>query len=1519
MRHYLLYICLLILLFHGSIAWGYEITSLPSNNTTGSVREIVWAAHNAVNENSYNNSNSQYFRDSTGAPASPAVTAEENAIHALAAAIKAQNRYIDRIDSSAVMDLPAGIANKGGSLDYTIIIKRLINIPDSGAFLEVCMSFEIPQNGRKIAFLGRRIPFSFSGGIKGDSRIELLGDQPIPLSSNINLNFKGDGGTYVAFDCNGFKSMGVKVEVEFSRNIFIPENADGSPDNSNTLKSTFTTTLSDWNDLIVDLNIPPFEVKGLKGVGFEVKNAVFDFSDTHNAPGIKFPKEYQSSYFGGGASVNLWRGFYIQEATIKLPKEFKGKGSTNRLTFAANDLLIDEQGVSSTFSVKNLLTLDSGDMNGWALSIDSLAVKLVANQLTQAGFKGKMNIPVLKENSGLDYSAVISTGGNYSFTISSQKPVEMSIWAAQLKLLPTSNITVAVVNDKFMPEANLTGTLSIVKGSNNDSETSKNSLVEIAGISFEHLVIRSVQPYIQLGSISFGAGDKSSNLGKFPLIINNIGLKTEADRAGISFNVIVNLMKSSDEGFGASGGFVIWGKRDEVSHNWKYQDIEVNSLGVNVEKKDAFRLKGDVLFFHGDSTYGRGFKGTLDATFGSSINLKATALFGSINDMRYWYADAMVNLSNGIPLCPSLSLYGFGGGVYHHMRQKGFNETKGSQVGATQSGIIYVPTPDVSLGLKASVSLGTTKKEVINGDATFEISFNSSGGLNQIGFEGNVYFITSEFTSAMSDVTNNSKSLANGNSQPAKTTNAERAQISGNIKLLFDNANSVFHGDIKVYANIAGGIIRGIGPGDLAGAAVIHFAPSEWYIYIGTPTTPIGLEFARVFKTKSYLMVGHNLPGSPPPPAKVSEILGGMDLNYMRDLNALGAGNGFAFGASLEVNTGDITFLIFYARLEAGVGFDIMLKDYGDAQCEGRSGKIGINGWYANGQAYAYVEGSVGIKVDLPFYSGKYEILKVGVAAILQAKGPNPLWMRGIVGGRYSILNGLVKGNCHFEFVLGEECKITNGNPLGGIKIISQVTPSSGSTDVDVFNSPQALFNMAVGKEFTVTDENSTPRTFRVKLDYFRLLLPDKTTIPGNVVWNQENEVAAFNNLDIFPSQKEITASVQVSFEEKVNDAWKVVMVNGQKVIESMENKFTSGIAPDYIPLSNVAYAYPIVNQYNFYKNEYNQGYIKLKKGQPYLFNAPPGFIQKGRMKTAAGNVPLFNFTYNNGMITYPLPQGLGYSSIYTFDLLNIPAQAAQAIDRNVQTVTSNTGLGNTDGSTAEVQTKKAEGSIETLQEKSLLTYYFRTSKYSTFNEKVNGMVISTGWRRPLRINVHELGVTLNGDEMFDKMETNWTEDITPVVQFEALFSETAWYNNIINPLIYNNYPLVASANIDWRDVSILGVPPSKAAYIRQYPNDRMLTEADLSGPDAYGTPDVAAFVYNTAHFIDQDFYNIRTKLATALARGVAMNEQGTRMLSGMFPGIKQGDYPLSVKYVLPGLNQVTSTKRIVINNPIPD
>src|SRR5690606_32094035 len=113
---------------------------------------------------------------------------------------------------------------------------------------------------------------------------------------------------------------------------------------------------------------------------------------------------------------------------------------------------------------------------------------------------------------------------------------------------------------------------------------------------------------------------------------------------------------------------------------------------------------------------------------------------------------------------------------------------------------------------------------------------------------------------------------------------------------------------------------------------------------------------------------------------------------------------------------GDITFLVLYANFQAGFGFDIMLKDYRDAQCEGRSGAIGIDGWYANGQAYVYLQGELGIKINLWFIKGKFPIIQGAAAALVHAMLPNPVYFRGYLAVEFSVLGGLVSGRCRFKF-----------------------------------------------------------------------------------------------------------------------------------------------------------------------------------------------------------------------------------------------------------------------------------------------------------------------------------------------------------------------------------------------------------------------------------------------------------------------------------------------------------------------
>src|SRR5258708_1731375 len=224
--------------------------------------------------------------------------------------------------------------------------------------------------------------------------------------------------------------------------------------------------------------------------------------------------------------------------------------------------------------------------------------------------------------------------------------------------------------------------------------------------------------------------------------------------------------------------------------------------------------------------------------------------------------------------------------------------------------------------------------------------------------------------------------------------------------------------------------------------------------------------------------------------------------------------------------------------------------------------------------------------------------------------------MRGAVGGYFSVLGGLVSGQCSFQVTLGSECKIVQksaDSELSNIAVISQLTPGVGETEVNVFNSPQAVFNLAINKQFDLADDN-THQAYRINLDNFTLTAGG-SPIQGTLQWNDTHTVVALSTLDVLPPKKEIKSSVQVGFEKLVNGSWQKVLQNGQPIIEKQEVTFTTGAAPDYIPLSNVEYSYPVIGQLNFYKDETNTGYIKLKKGQHYLFNPEVNGIKTDRFK----------------------------------------------------------------------------------------------------------------------------------------------------------------------------------------------------------------------------------------------------------------------------------------------------------------
>ncbi len=1453
---------------------------------------------------------------------------------AVLAKIRETQNFISNLNDATSFDLPVGISKTIGGLSYDIAI-HAIRLKPTHAEVDVFMEFVVPQNGKTLTFMANGIKFTKAGGIVGDAKLQLVSDYAINFSGDKSqLILKGsladEGGTFVRMDCDGFKEMGLEAEVRFSRDLVVPENTAGTVTAGN-VTATFEAILTNWNDLIVQVSLPPFQIPSVPGMGFSVRDAVFDFSDLRNAAGVKFPANYNDD-LQETALVNLWRGIYLREVSIQLPPEFKSKGSTQRKGFFGYDLLIDNQGFSGTVIGRNLLPLNDGDMNGWAFSVDSIGVSLLRSQLTQGGFRGNIVVPVSDEQTPFEYNALVSAGGNYLFSVSPVRDMKFNIWAgSQVDIYEASYLEVRVQDKKFLPKAVLHGQMVIQAKLSEGGQG-----VELADIKFESLQIQAVKPYIQVGAFSFGSEALQQKMAGFPISIQNIGMKNINDtEIGLDFNLLLNLTGEGGGAFAADAGLTVIGalNNDGGRQKWRFKEVEVRSIKIDIDG-GAFKFNGSLIFYRNDLVYGDGFNGIVKAEFVPKLKVQASAIFGSVNGERYWYADALAEFTPAIPLFPGVAMTGFGGGAYNRMRMD--NTGVGSQLGATASGVVYVPDTQAGLGIKAIVKLASDPTpDAFTAAVTFEVAFFRGGGIRNISLNGNAFIATpgldkgldkikanvakmAEKVKAAQDQLNaatggllntvvDSESSINEVFGPIGAGAGEQGQISARLFVAYDFENRVLHGNFTAAINVGNGIIEG------GGEAVLHFAPDVWYIYVGTPEQRFGISMGigpiRT-NTSSYFMVGSQIPGSPPPPDNVTSILGGGDYNYMKDLNTIAKGGGFAFGSSFSISTGDLQFLIFYANFSAGAGFDIMLKNYGATYCEGSNKRIGINGWYANGQAYAYLEGAVGIRVKVFGKKREVEIFKGGAAALLQAKLPNPFWMKGAVGGHYSILGGAVKGKFNFEVVLGNECRLIDQNQptnlLENLQVISQLTPANNEKDVNVFNTPQAIFNMPVEEIFTIADGDVT-KSFRIKLNHFKVVAGSKE-IQGSLVWNESHDVAAFNAVDVLPSTQEVKAIAQISFEELRNGTWIPVIDNGQPMIEKKEVIFITGEAPDYIPLENVEYSYPVIGQLNFYKDESSEGYIKLKQGQPYLFVSNPDWKQTGRFTSTAGSKSNFDFKYNDRVISFMIPSTLLTSQVYAFELINVPVQKSSVIDRNVSEVTSKVDASLVGSLDTEIEEKKAEGSIEELEEKSLFTGYCRTSVFPTFLNKINTLRLSHGDSWVVENGMLELRFWFTGMELFDKFETGSFNGRKSLIQSESSLSDS-WYTSNIKPLVYDDYPISNLLTISHRLKEPLGIPPSRAIhYYRQ--SSLMLT--DVSTTKDIPFPTASVLVYNLAIEMKRDYDNLLNQAARLSLTG--SSPRIDYLIRTPFSSLSSGRYKLKLRYILPGIDKVTSEKEIEVN-----
>lgn len=1306
-------------------------------------------------------------------------------------------RTVSRLlPTNSPIGMPLGLDNVIGGQRYTIAIVGM-NFSATTASLNAVFSLDIPELHGWLSLGAADICFHPGGLSMGRGILYNPIEKVIPFSDDIQMvfnrsDFPRDSGTYVSWDCQGFKALHLKGEFRFSRNWFLPDSVTGDAA-SGKVKATFHATVVRRGNWMLELGMNPFQVNGLPEWGFAARGMAFDFSDLGNPESMRFPAGYT------GETGNSWRGFYMRELEVRLPKKFKTFNEPERrLTFGAYHMLIDRTGFSGKIQGRNIVSVRDGNLDGWGFSLDTVGLEFVSNSFRNAGVSGGVKLPIAQRPVSYRMNLTRSATGEFGYqcVIQPQDTLSASLWAAQLRLNPTSNIRITVDRRGFRARAQLDGQISI---SGNIAPIGQTNFV---GMTFNEFVVESVAPYISIRSLSFTSPPKQA--GGFPVNIDNFSLvvrdgpgTTESDRrpgtrVGLGFRLGVVLTGESNV-FGASTDLEFVGRLEGGVTNpqgWTFTGINCNGVSIN-GNVGVVELRGGLQFYNGNATYGDGIRGYITATFKPTITLQAIVQFGSLRGHRYWYVDASARFTPGLTVFPGFALTGFGGAAYYGMTLSDLPPANRisagaapdiSTIGATSSGGRVTPNESMGFGFLAKLYMGAPAGNAYKAMVEFGADFNRTGGISTMRINGDLILMS-------------------------ETDNVREAQVGAEMRMSYDFNANIFDGRFNIFINVAGGIVRGRNPGNIAGEIHIYAAPDRWWFKIGSPENRVGVAIdlrALRLDVNSYLMCGSHLPGIPPMPPEVLAMCPGAARPAERDPR-LATGAGFAFGAALDFNL-NANFLIFYARLQLIIGFDINIRKNEGITCAGLPPGTyrGVDGWYAEGQLYAYFAGSIGIEVNLWFVQGRFEILSVRAGAAVRGGFPNPNWIKGYCGGEYSILGGLISGRVNFEVSIGEECTAPVENPLGDVELITQLSPGDGERNVDCGVNPQAVFNIVPEQiqtlRYTESNGRELVKTFRVRYKNYNLtggainisqILVGGTASGATIHRSADGYNFTMIPIDYLPQLTDFRLQITAYIEERQADGtWRAARLNNGNLVEkTYVSNFRTGPYPQTIRDQDILYTYPYRNQRYLLHRECREGVIQLRAGMSFLFNRQRiGYTYDyyAEMLPIDGSAEPIRLEINRGstsnFISFQIPD-LNNEKVYAVRVIaaEIPNVAMTNISgglgrrtlpraalgtalsqTNYQNIiTSNISLTRyvTGSTNVNVRNNRIDATRVKSNQKIMYIYYFRTSKYNTLAEKMRTVNTAVASQIPLFDEgngmIYRLRMRISTDEAFDKYDAS--------------------------------------------------------------------------------------------------------------------------------------------------------------------
>jgi hypothetical protein len=908
------------------------------------------------------------------------------------------NRQVSNFNPSDTASLPIGIVQEIGESKYIICIDSAY-FTNQGAFFNVYMALDFPGADQPVAFAAKNIQFNPQGVIVSNgARLQLVSQQVISINPKMKIVFKNDGQNFIEWDCNGYKQAGLSLDF-----LFNPDYFENAIDPTDPVKASMAMVVQDLNNITFQLSdMTPFRITKAKDFVFKLQNIVIDQSEQTTPSGVYLPASSMQAY----SSIAEWKGFYAQYASVTLPNKLANQNQQQTTEVYASNLIIDGSGLSGSFGANNLFTTADGKMNNkWGFSIDQLQVDLVANHVTGGMLAGTIEVAPL-DDQPFAYSASISEQQgsdklDYSFSISpGDSGFAVSAFKSEIELYNCSNITVQSQNDKFVPSANLSGQWTL-----------KYSKAKVKGVEFQNLNIVSTAPYFTSGQFSLVPNDPNSidstNLMRFPISVNSVGItQTPQNKLAFTVGLGLNLGDSSSTNSFAVNTTVRVISKDNLTNpnRLEYDNFAVDDISFNLTTQ-AIELAGVISVKNDDPVFGDLFYGSIalkiDGVFDNPMMVSAG--FGKMPNYKYWFTDASIPVT--IPLVSGLRIKSIYGGIQRRVQstltdQQALNRVAGSITVAPNNAIPFVPDPSQGLQFRAGVAIDHLKEEVFNGDAMLTVAFNPNGGFQSINFMGQAYMMVNRMQR---------------NSSSSK-------KVHGAISLNYDHTQKVFDANLGASVYVPNVLTGGV---DLS----IHVDTNDWYFWLNRPANRAYLNLYNVFYVNAYFMVGTQIDPIPSPPSYIVNAVGPGALTPV-DLSAAGTGDGFAMGVEFGTQFGGEfpknTTWRGFVDVQVGAGFDLMMFNASNYHCSGSSAPVGVNGYYCQGQVYAYLSGALGVrKYKANGTTTDYNLGSMSVAALLQGKFPKPSYIYGAINIQANVLN-VIDFNFTADVEFGNDCAIVN-------------------------------------------------------------------------------------------------------------------------------------------------------------------------------------------------------------------------------------------------------------------------------------------------------------------------------------------------------------------------------------------------------------------------------------------------------------------------------------------------------------